>query len=302
MTRPLPTFRVRVVHLVALWAYAVSQPIFSMLDANPAFLVVRGSTRLEILLFAVAVVVAVPLAAALCEWIVSRVSRRASDVLHVLFLGAFTLPLALHLLKRFDPGEIRAVIACIALSAVAVAAYVRWTHVRAFLTVSILLPSAGLLLFVTSIPVVVDDAAGVPLDARPRIPVVLVVFDELPVSSLMSAKGQLDEVRYPNFARLARSATWYPRTTTVHNHTAGAVPAILSGAFPAQAGCQRSPSTLRTSSLCSARRTNSGRTSWSPICVPSAIVRATAALPGSAYASLALMFASRTSIASCRSH
>ena len=59
--------------------------------------------------------------------------------------------------------------------------------VRAFLTVSILLPVAGLLLFVSSIPVVVDDAAGAELETRPRVPVVLVVFDEFPVSSLMTA-------------------------------------------------------------------------------------------------------------------
>ena len=206
-----------------------------MLDANPEFLLVRGSTRAEILLFAGATVVAVPLTAALCEWIISHFSRRASDVLHVLFLGAFTLPLALHLLKRFDPGKTGAVIIGIALSALAVGAYVRWAHVRAFLTVSILLPVAGLLLFVFSIPVVVDDAAGAELETRPSVPVVLVVFDEFPVSSLMTATGELDQVRYPNFARLARSATWYPRATTVHNHTAWAVPAILSGSLPSPA-------------------------------------------------------------------
>ena len=48
----LDSYRVRAVHLVALWAYAVSQPVFSLLEGNPEFLVVRGSTRAEVAIFA----------------------------------------------------------------------------------------------------------------------------------------------------------------------------------------------------------------------------------------------------------
>ena len=45
LSSPLPSYRLRAAHLIAVWAYAVSQPIFSMLDANPEFVLVRGSTR-----------------------------------------------------------------------------------------------------------------------------------------------------------------------------------------------------------------------------------------------------------------
>jgi hypothetical protein len=67
-----------------------------------------------------------------------------------------------------------------------------------------------------------------------NVPVVLVVLDELPVSSLLTADGAIDGVRYPAFARLAREGTWYPRATTVHDHTPRAVPAILSGLLPSK--------------------------------------------------------------------
>ncbi len=46
----------------------------------------------------------------------------------------------------------------------------------------------------------------------------------------MTANGTIDAARYPNFARLGRSAIWYPRATSVHEHTTGAVPAMLTGA------------------------------------------------------------------------
>ena len=64
------------------------------------------------------------------------------------------------------------------------------------------------------------------------VPVVLVVFDELPVSSLLTAAGEIDGVRYPAFGRLAREATWYPRATTPHDYTTQAVPSLLTGRLP----------------------------------------------------------------------
>ena len=51
-----PPFRWRFAHLAALWGYGVSQPVFSMLGGNPEFLVVRGSTRLDVVVFAVLLV------------------------------------------------------------------------------------------------------------------------------------------------------------------------------------------------------------------------------------------------------
>jgi hypothetical protein len=65
-----------------------------------------------------------------------------------------------------------------------------------------------------------------------RTPVVLVVLDELPASSLMDEDGTIDRVRYPSFARLASEATWFRNAATVHEHTTEAVPAIMTGLDP----------------------------------------------------------------------
>lgn len=66
---------------------------------------------------------------------------------------------------------------------------------------------------------------------RPRT-VVVVVFDEFPLSSLLDADGRIDAERYPAFARLARTANWYSGATAVHDSTAHAMPAMLDGRFP----------------------------------------------------------------------
>ena len=78
-----------------------------------------------------------------------------------------------------------------------------------------------------------QQAGALPSDsARPPQTIVMVVFDELPLTSLMGPVGRIDAERYPAFAELARGATWYRGATAVHDSTALAVPALLDGRYP----------------------------------------------------------------------
>ena len=63
-------------------------------------------------------------------------------------------------------------------------------------------------------------------------PVVVVVFDELPLASLLDEHLEIDAARYPNFAGLAAGAYWFRNATSVSESTIHAVPAILSGRMP----------------------------------------------------------------------
>ena len=63
-------------------------------------------------------------------------------------------------------------------------------------------------------------------------PIVFVVFDGLSLASLLDSSGAVDAARYPSFARLARTSTWYRDTTTVADVTQLAIPAILTGRYP----------------------------------------------------------------------
>ena len=76
--------------------------------------------------------------------------------------------------------------------------------------------------------------AAVPAQAakRPTRPVVMVVFDELPLTSLLDGRGRIDRFRYPNFAALAGDSTWYANATTVSDSTKLAIPSILDGRLP----------------------------------------------------------------------
>ncbi len=75
------------------------------------------------------------------------------------------------------------------------------------------------------------EALGAVAVGKPA-PVVMLVFDEFPVASLMDANGDLQRDLYPNFARLADEGTWYRNATGVQQQTMQALPAILTGVDP----------------------------------------------------------------------
>ena len=63
-------------------------------------------------------------------------------------------------------------------------------------------------------------------------PIVMVVFDEFPVASLMDGDGNIEEEVYPGFARLAADGTWFRNAITGQQQTENSLPAILSGSNP----------------------------------------------------------------------
>jgi sulfatase-like protein len=65
-----------------------------------------------------------------------------------------------------------------------------------------------------------------------RTPVVFILFDELPITSLETPQGALDTSRFPGFAEFASTSTWFPNMTTVADGTRWAAPSALSGVYP----------------------------------------------------------------------
>lgn len=69
--------------------------------------------------------------------------------------------------------------------------------------------------------------------AKTRPPIVVLVLDEFPTESLTTPSGEIDAARYPNFAALARTSTWFRNGYTVFDSTFKALPSILDGRMPA---------------------------------------------------------------------
>jgi len=228
-------------HLAALSAFAFAQPLFDLLDDSADFFAVRGSSRWEIVLFALAVVLLPPAALLLVEALAGLVSRTLGQALHVVFVGGLAAVIAIQVLKRgtsFTSTEALLGLAVLA-GTLAAVLYARLAPIRSFLTVLSPAPLVFLVLFLLVSPVsdlTLARGADVRLaSVHARAPVVMVVFDEFPVTDLLTPEGEIDAERFPSFARLAGESTWFRNTTTVSAGTTRAVPAIMTGRY-ARAG------------------------------------------------------------------
>ena len=227
-----PAYRWRFAHLAALWGFGVSQPVFSMLKGNPEFLVVRGSTREDVVVFAVLLAFLPPLLVVVVEAIVAPVWKLLSRALHSVAIWAFGFLACLQLVRLLEPERGIALLLPMIPAVAILIAYMRWEAFRSVLSFSLLLPVLGAAFFVATVPLAIGDRAGADVQVKGATPVVMVLLDELPTSSLLRADGSIDAVRYPGFGRIARDGTWYRNATTVHEFTTQAVPAVLTGRNP----------------------------------------------------------------------
>jgi Sulfatase len=68
-----------------------------------------------------------------------------------------------------------------------------------------------------------------PQSAPRHPPIVMIVFDEFSTVSLLDAHHEIDPVRYPNFAALARDGTWFPYATASLDETGRAMRSMVTG-------------------------------------------------------------------------
>ena len=77
-----------------------------------------------------------------------------------------------------------------------------------------------------------DEIKLAPVEANATPPIIIIVFDEMSVTSLMDNHNKIDPIRYPNFANLARDGHWFRNATASGENTEISVPSILTGKYP----------------------------------------------------------------------
>ncbi|MEJ7750497.1 MAG: sulfatase-like hydrolase/transferase [Thermoleophilaceae bacterium] len=224
-------------HLAVLATFALAQPLFSLLSDNPEFFAARGSTPSEIIVFALLLVLVPPLLLLGIELLIGLAGPRARRTAHVVLLGLLAGIVFAQALKRaLDGPDLLLILLAVALGALAALAYARAEPVRSFVSVLTPAPIVFLVLFLFISPVsritLAGEAEAKSIGDIPRVPVVMLVFDELPTGSLMDAERRVDPERYPGFAALAKDATWFRGAHTIYDSTTRSVPAIMDGTYP----------------------------------------------------------------------
>jgi hypothetical protein len=228
-------------HVAGLWAIAVVQPLLDLLGRAPEFFVVHRAGATDILVLLALLVLAAPLALAALIALVDAIGSRARLVVTAAILVMLVGMIAVQALKQAGVATWTVALGPAAAAGIAAAVlYARFPVVRSFLTVL----AASILI----VPVAFVQRPGirrliVPNTTRSKpadpgqpgfrgAPIVLMVFDELPLVSLLDSDRNIDPAAYPNLSALAHDGVWFRNATTVSDYTRFAVPAILTGRRP----------------------------------------------------------------------
>ena len=219
--------------IAGLSSLAFAQPVYDLLRQAPEFFAIRD-LYLGDLLGLVVLVAAVPALVLAAPAMAVRLLRPVWTRFAVAApVGLLAAVIALQAVRALAPAFATGI--ALATGGAAAWAYVLFRGARAF---ALLLSPATL---VVPAILVLDDgvrrSAAAPSRAIPveladsgaRAPIVIVIFDEWSLTSILDAGGAIDRERLPNLARLADRATWYPNATAASDATELAVPAMLTG-------------------------------------------------------------------------
>jgi hypothetical protein len=230
---PHMPFAARALAIAGLSGLAFAQPLLGALKVG--FFIVQRARPLDLVALALIVVVVPPAIVLALEELAGLLKPWLLRLVHLLAVGGLG---ALAVSQLFVSGLRWGPRSTIGLAAgvVLALAYWRWAAIRSFSSALAIAPAMSIVSFLVLAPtasVVFPNRAHVRANAagRATTPVVLVVFDELPVNTLLGPDGRFDRRLFPNFARFAGRSTWYPYATTPHVVTERAVPAIFTGSL-----------------------------------------------------------------------
>jgi hypothetical protein len=224
-------------HLAVLTTFAVTQPVFDRLSERPAFLADSGLGLAPLLLVTVLFSVVIPTIVAGTVVLTGRLFPRLRDPLYAVAVFGLLVVILLPIVKRirFLPAWV-VILLALGLAAAATWSYFRLRRCRSLVTAAapaiVIFPT----IFLGFSPVrqLFTETIAIPKEAGRHVPVVVVVFDEFCGTTLENERREIDADRFPHFAELARSCTWFRNATTVSPDTWTAVPAILAGKYPTQ--------------------------------------------------------------------
>ncbi|MET8090630.1 sulfatase-like hydrolase/transferase [Micromonospora sp. NPDC005220] len=232
----------RLLEVVALVGLVVTQPLLDVLGRSPDFFLFHRADPAQILLLVALVTVLPTLAVALLGAISRLAGRTARAITHTGLVGLLVAALAVQVGRHVTPLRgVPLLLVAVLTGAAGAAAHRRWRAPGRVLRLAAAGPVAFVALFLLLSPasaVVLPrgdgGAAGTAQGSAVHPPVVMLILDELPLVSLLGADGKIDAGRYPHFAELAGGSTWYRNSTGVSGWTPNALPAMLTGRYPAR--------------------------------------------------------------------
>ncbi|HEX6207219.1 MAG TPA: sulfatase-like hydrolase/transferase [Actinomycetota bacterium] len=219
--------------VLGLNAFAVAQPVLDVMGKSPETFIFRGADARQIILFSIAVTVIPVLALSALAASTRVFGRQARRFAHLVVLGLLASVIAMQVLKRATPlRDLALLLPALAIGGVAAWLVSRARAAQTYIRLAAIAPIPFIAIFLFASPVSrlleTAETGGVAEDAR-AVPVVMVMFDEFPLGSLLDRRGRINETLYPNIAELAATSTWYRNYTVTERRTGQSIATKLTG-------------------------------------------------------------------------
>ena len=226
--------------IFVLCSFAIAQPLFNLLSQYAEFFVARHSRPIDIVLLILILIIPFPALIVLIEAIAGIISHQARKVVHGFVIACLMALIALPAFKMIGILSGAIILLLAGLAGIGfMLVYIRFRPVKRFLTAisPALLIFPAFFLFNSPVykivfPQEIGSIEGAKNNTNSVPPIIMVIFDEFPVTSLMDENRQIDSIRYPNFSALANNSYWFRNATTVSSSTVISVPIILTGNYP----------------------------------------------------------------------
>ncbi|MEQ1786383.1 MAG: sulfatase-like hydrolase/transferase [Acidimicrobiales bacterium] len=222
--------------LAGLAGLAITQPILDLMGRNPEFFVAGRYSQRQVVEFALVVALVPSVTLVLVISVVRLAHRGAGAAVEAVAFAALGAVFGNVVVRGLGADGLLVAGAAALAGAALVWRLVRWRPghlLLQYLAVANVLFLAGFLFVSPASGLLAGDlgadAIGTVSVPVPDGPVVVIVFDELPLATLMRSDGTINGERYPAFARLAAGSTWFRNASSPHNRTERAVPALMTG-------------------------------------------------------------------------
>ena len=231
---------------LTLTSISIAQPILQLYGENLTVFTIAKIGEWQVIGFAIFVILAPPLLLIVLETVAVAIYQPWQQIFHRVFIFLALWSVTMLISRTFSfyiwplALLVSGLIALAMLGAyVALPAVGSWTRIMSPL---------GLIVFILFV-IAAQNVIWVPnigaadvfvnkekesQIATPRqdVSVVFLILDEAPLFPLLDSEGAINESRFPGFASLADSGTWYRNNIASSQETIEALPSILSGVLP----------------------------------------------------------------------
>ena len=222
--------------LATVAAFAFGQPLLDLLGHNPDFFIARGFTSLDVILFPLAALL-LPMLLAIPILALRWVGPSTAGLAHAIAIGILFSLLAASTwitLLGGDAPPTLFVLVCLGTGSLFAIGFTRYPVARStvtYMSLSLVVFAGWFLVMTPASDIAFANSSDLPEidDVKNPVPIVMVVFDEFPVATLIDSRGRLLDRVFPSFSALAADSVWYRNAVGVRQQTEEALPTILTG-------------------------------------------------------------------------